>query len=145
MTPTSARQLLEAAREALRPFAAMGKLLESPFAPALFRDEDPIGMGGAWRENGETRTITYGDLRRTRHLAEQIDQWVAGEGWQDIASAPLDTWVLVYMPTEHEGSGRVHAARNRKIGNGYSWVIGHQFSYDCEPPTLWKPLDPPRG
>lgn len=52
--------------EALEPFAKMGALLEGPFAPALFKDDQPIGMGGAWSENGEPRTITFGDLRRAR-------------------------------------------------------------------------------
>lgn len=49
---------------ALEPFATMGRMLDGPFAPALFQDDDPIGVGAAWKENGETRTITFGDLRR---------------------------------------------------------------------------------
>jgi hypothetical protein len=50
--------------EALEPFAKLGRMLDGPFAPALFKDSDAIGMGGAWSENGEPRTITFGDLRR---------------------------------------------------------------------------------
>lgn len=50
--------------EALRPFATLGKMLDGPFAPALFRDEDSAGIGGAWSEDGERRFVTFGDLRR---------------------------------------------------------------------------------
>jgi hypothetical protein len=50
--------------EALEPFAKLGRMLDGPFAPALFKDDQPIGLGAAWSENGEPRTITFGDLRR---------------------------------------------------------------------------------
>jgi hypothetical protein len=48
---------------ALEPFAKMGRMLVGTFALALFRDDQPISLGDAWKENGETRTITFGDLR----------------------------------------------------------------------------------
>jgi hypothetical protein len=54
---------IEALEKALEPFARMGWLLDGPFDTALFRDDQAVGLGGAWRENGETRTITFGDLR----------------------------------------------------------------------------------
>jgi hypothetical protein len=50
--------------EALEPFAKLGRMLDGPFAPALFKDADAVGFGGAWSENGEPRTVTFGDLRR---------------------------------------------------------------------------------
>lgn len=60
--------------------------------------------------------------------------------WQDISTAPKDEWILVYMPDEHDGSGKIHAARNRKTMSGYSWFIGHHFGFDCSPPSHWMPL-----
>ena len=65
--------------EALRPFAKMGKMLEGPFAPALFKDEDSFVSGGAWRENGEVRTLTFGDLRRAYFTLAQLEA-SKGEG-----------------------------------------------------------------
>jgi hypothetical protein len=63
MKPTALEEAVARAREALKPFAKCGQLLDGPFAPALFRDEDSI-LGAAWSENGEKRTVTFGDLRR---------------------------------------------------------------------------------
>lgn len=67
---TAANARVEEAEGAIRPFAKMGKLLDGPFGPALFKDEDTIGVGGAWSENGKPRSITFGDLRKAA-------QWLA--------------------------------------------------------------------
>jgi hypothetical protein len=54
-------------REALKPFAKAGQVIDSPFGPALFREDDMAFQSGcAWSENGERRTITWGDFRRAR-------------------------------------------------------------------------------
>lgn len=54
-------------REALRPFSVVGAIVDGPFGPALFVD-DEMGFksGCAWTENGETKTLTWGDFRRAR-------------------------------------------------------------------------------
>jgi hypothetical protein len=64
------------------------------------------------------------------------------EEWRLIESAPKDEWIIVWMPTAGP-EGRMHAACNRKIANGHSWVIGHQFGFDSESPTHWQPLPSP--
>lgn len=51
-------------REALTPFAALGEMLGGMFGTALFKDADVVPFADTWSENGETRTISYGDLRR---------------------------------------------------------------------------------
>jgi hypothetical protein len=56
----------EELKAALKPFATLGGMLDGPFAPALFKDEDSAGIGAAWRENDEPRFVTFGDLRRAR-------------------------------------------------------------------------------
>lgn len=59
-------------REALEPFATAGRIIDGPFGPALFAEDDMAFQSGcAWSENGERRTITWGDFRRARRLAEQ--------------------------------------------------------------------------
>jgi hypothetical protein len=57
---------------ALEPFAKMGRMLVGTFGLALFRDDQPIGLGAAWKENGETRTITFGDLRTAAKALARI-------------------------------------------------------------------------
>lgn len=53
--------------KALQPFAKAGQVIDSPFGPALFREDDMAFQSGcAWSENGERRTITWGDFRRAR-------------------------------------------------------------------------------
>jgi hypothetical protein len=62
-------------REVLEPFAVMGRMLiGSPFGEALFPDAKSIGLSGNWSENGQYRTITYGDLRRTALNGKDGDQ-----------------------------------------------------------------------
>lgn len=63
--------------------------------------------------------------------------------WQDISTAPKDEWVLLFMPAEDDGMGRIHAGKNRKVSNGHSWIAGHHFAYDLAPATHWMPLPEP--
>lgn len=54
-------------RAALEPFATAGRIIDGPFGPALFAEDDMAFQSGcAWSENGERRTITWGDFRRAR-------------------------------------------------------------------------------
>ena len=57
----------ERLREALEPFAKAGKVINSPFGPALFAEDNMAFRSGcAWTENGEIKTITWGDFRAAR-------------------------------------------------------------------------------
>ena len=50
---------------ALTPFSHVGKIIDGPFGPALFAESDQAFRDGcAWTENGEKRTLTWGDFRR---------------------------------------------------------------------------------
>ncbi|MBY2986435.1 hypothetical protein [Rhizobium leguminosarum] len=52
---------------ALEPFAKAGQVIDGPFGPALFAEDDMAFQSGcAWSENGERKTITWGDFRRAR-------------------------------------------------------------------------------
>jgi len=63
----SLREQVEKAREALEPFAKVGKLIDGPFGPALFADDDGAFQSGCgWTEDGEKKTLTWGDFRRAR-------------------------------------------------------------------------------
>lgn len=79
--------------------------------------------------------ITFSDQR--------VKEALAAAGWQDIETAPKDTWVLVYMPGDDGHMGRIHAARHNTIANGFLWVIGHHFVHDLHPPSHWQPLPAP--
>lgn len=53
------------AREALEPFAHVGRIIDGNFGPALFaNDDDAFKSGCAWTENGERKTLTWGHFRR---------------------------------------------------------------------------------
>lgn len=71
MTPTSARQLLEAAREGLQKFLAKWEECEPHVNDAFFHRQLRMGPYSGPQFAAE--------LAELRHLAEQIDQWVAGE------------------------------------------------------------------
>ncbi len=62
---------IAALEDALRPFAELGKMLDGTFAVCLFKDGDSAGIGGAWKENGEPRFVTFGDLRTAARLLTQ--------------------------------------------------------------------------
>lgn len=52
-------------RDALEPFADAGRIIDGPFGPALFvDDDDAFKTGCSWTENGERKTLTWGDFRR---------------------------------------------------------------------------------
>ncbi len=54
-------------REALKPFGKVGAVIDGPFGPALFAENDMAFQSGcAWSENGERKTLTWGDFRRAR-------------------------------------------------------------------------------
>ena len=58
-------------RDALKPFATVGKIIDGPFGPALFAEDDQAFKSGcAWTENGETKTLTWGQFRRARTALE---------------------------------------------------------------------------
>lgn len=58
---------LRAARKALEPFANVGRLIDGPFGPALFHDDEAAFKSGClWKEDGETKTLSWGDFRRAR-------------------------------------------------------------------------------
>lgn len=57
----------EKLREALTPFGTVGAVIDGPFGTALFADKDMAFQSGcAWSENGERKTLTWGDFRRAR-------------------------------------------------------------------------------
>ncbi len=57
----------EKLREALTPFGTVGAVIDGPFGPALFAENDMAFQSGcAWSENGERKTLTWGDFRRAR-------------------------------------------------------------------------------
>lgn len=61
--------------KALEPFAKAGQVIDSPFGPALFREDDMAFQSGcAWSENSERRTITWGDFRRARAAFDAIKE-----------------------------------------------------------------------
>ena len=64
---------LAKAREALEPFAKVGKLLDGPFGPALFNnDDDAFQSGCAWTEDGEKKTLTWGQFRRASDVFQAL-------------------------------------------------------------------------
>jgi hypothetical protein len=66
---------LAKAREALEPFATVGKVIDGPFGPALFADDDQAFQSGcAWKEDGETKTLTWGQFRRAREVHRALQQ-----------------------------------------------------------------------
>jgi hypothetical protein len=67
------RAALEATCEklakALEKFAKAGQVIDGPFGPALFAEDDMAFQSGcAWSENGVRTTITWGDFRRARSV-----------------------------------------------------------------------------
>ena len=63
---------LAAAREALKPFATVGRIIEGPLGPALFTDDAPFRDGCAWTENGQKKTLTWGSFRRARAILAKL-------------------------------------------------------------------------
>jgi hypothetical protein len=56
-----------ALEKALAPFADVGRLVDELYFPAVFRDnEDAFQSGCTWKENGERKTLKWGDFRRAR-------------------------------------------------------------------------------
>lgn len=77
---TTARTLLAEAGECLKPFATVGVIVDGPFGPALFKeDEDAFTSGCAWTENGETKTLKWGQFRKAADLARRIREMGFGE------------------------------------------------------------------
>ena len=71
----------ERLRGALKPFAVVGKLIDGPFGPALFVENDRAFSGGcAWTENGEKKTLTWGDFRAARQALTTHPAQPEGEG-----------------------------------------------------------------
>lgn len=69
----SASALLLEAEKALEPFAKVGSLIDGPFGPALFTDnEQAFKSGCAWKEDGETKTLTWGNFRAARSTLSKI-------------------------------------------------------------------------
>jgi hypothetical protein len=65
---------LEEARGALEVFAKVGSLIEGPFGPALFVGHDHAFKSGcSWTENGEKKTLTWGQFRRARATLATIN------------------------------------------------------------------------
>lgn len=64
---------IERLEAALEPFAKVGDIIAGPFGPALFRGEDDAFQSGcAWTENGERKTLTWGDFRRAREARNTL-------------------------------------------------------------------------
>jgi hypothetical protein len=68
--------------------------------------------------------------------------------WQDVASAPINRAVLIYLPRlDYYGNGGVYAGMLVDMGTGRRWLtFGWAIGRDCEPdnqPTKWKPLPSP--
>jgi len=58
-------------REALKPFATVGRLLIRGWGPVGWKDDDPFRSGAAWRDNkGHARTLTYADFTAARAALE---------------------------------------------------------------------------
>jgi hypothetical protein len=52
-------------REALEPFAKVGRIIDELFGPALFSDDDDAFTTGCeWFVNGKRETLKWGDFRR---------------------------------------------------------------------------------
>jgi hypothetical protein len=57
--------LIASLSEALEPFATVGKIIDGPFGPAIFiNDDDAFQSGCAWTVNGERKTLTWGNFRQ---------------------------------------------------------------------------------
>lgn len=70
-----AADAIERLMKALEPFAKAGRVVDGPFGPALFCEDDMAFQSGcAWSENGERRTITWGDFRRARAALDAIKE-----------------------------------------------------------------------
>lgn len=66
---------LEAARETLEPFATVGRIIDGPFSPALFADNDSAFSGGcAWSEDGQAKTLTWGNFRRACAVLAKLSE-----------------------------------------------------------------------
>ncbi len=66
--------LIEEVKRVLGPFAKAGHVIDGPFGPALFAEDDMAFKSGcAWSENGVSRTITWGDFRRARALLSKLE------------------------------------------------------------------------
>ncbi|NTJ67589.1 hypothetical protein G6M50_06395 [Agrobacterium rhizogenes] len=66
-------EVMEEVRKVLEPFAKAGKIIDGPFGPALFAEDDMAFKSGcAWSENGVSRTITWGDFRAARALLSKL-------------------------------------------------------------------------
>lgn len=85
-----------------------------------------------------------------RHLAERSTPPPAESvaGWQAIATAPLNTSILIFIPNlEHNGPG-IYRAIHVDMGTGKRWhattvAMGRDLRRDMMP-THWRPLpDPP--
>lgn len=64
-TLTAFIQQYEQMEAALKPFATVGKIIDGPFGPALFAEDNmAFSSGCAWSENGESKTLTWGNFRR---------------------------------------------------------------------------------
>jgi hypothetical protein len=70
------------------------------------------------------------------------------DGWQDIASAPKNSAVLIYMPNrDYYGNDGVYAGMHVDMGSGprwmtFGWAIGRDVGPDNEP-THWRSLPTP--
>lgn len=80
------------AAEVVRPFVQMGRLIDGPFGPrggGGTPDDGAFRSGGAWSENGEKRTVTWGDFRRAAaYLAEITMAPKTAENELDPAQPP---------------------------------------------------------
>lgn len=70
-----AEKRCEELEAALKPFATAGQIIDGPFGPALFAEDDMAFQSGcAWSENGVRKTITWGDFRRARAALSSKEQ-----------------------------------------------------------------------
>lgn len=80
ITAVEAAAYIERLEAAIEPFAKVGDIIDGPFGPALFRGEDDAFQSGcAWTENGERKTLTWGDFRRAREVRTIKDAIHDGE------------------------------------------------------------------
>lgn len=79
--------------------------------------------------------------------ALKVTDWVAGDGWQDIGTAPKMKNIILFAVTDIADDGRV---RNWKMDTGYwstgveCWTwSGYQVSKRDIQPTHWRPCPEP--
>lgn len=66
---------------ALEKFAKAGQVIDGPFGPALFVEDDMAFQSGcAWSENGVRTTITWGDFRRARSALSEYRKEASNAG-----------------------------------------------------------------